>query len=207
MKKVLFMLTFLVTGLNIHAQVNPRKFRRVDTAPTRMITDSRVNLKKDTLLPIAISHKKLNSLLQNNINLSAKASAFLENYTNTEDDIAPAKVVSVRILRNSWVETVFSDGSKEIQTGSGYMKISAAGDTLRYLMAQVQSFVPPSMPTDPNINTYLQNVSITMLNLLKELLNNDQNSITNYLAGEANLNLYEIINRRFKFINYVINNK
>ena len=67
--------------------------------------------------------------------------------------------------------------------------------------------MPPTSPGDPNLTLFLNNINDKLIGVLSGLLDNDSTSIANYKKGEANLNIYETINRRFKFINYAIGQK
>ena len=105
-----------------------------------------------------------------------------------------------RILDNGEVEISYADGSKKIIYESGSVKfISPDGRVSGYSLMTVPTYIPPNLP-DENINQWLTSVSKSLLSFIKDQLHNDQTSIDNLLAAENNLNIYQIINRRFRFI-------
>lgn len=169
---------------------------------------------KDTLIPVRLTRAGLNYFVKNKIDISTKVSNYLEQYrsgtvpinTNTVPD-TNRTIVSEKILEDGGFETTYSDGSKKILYSNGFTVIDPQGRARKVSYIQVSTFAPPSAPNDPDVIKYLQNVSATLLSFLTDLLEQDAVSIANFQKGDANLNLYQVINRRFRFIDYVTSNK
>ena len=106
-----------------------------------------------------------------------------------------------RILENGNVEISYADGSKKIifESGTGYKIISPSGQESVVSFMSVPTYMPPNMP-DENIDRWLSAVNKSLLSFIQDQLRHDQVSVTNLLAGKGNLNIYEIIIRRFRFI-------
>jgi len=170
---------------------------------------------KDTTITIKLTKRKFDYLIQNHVDFARTASELMENYISPILIVSPVssnsgdqKIISQRINEDGRFETIFEDGSKKIyEESGGYTIISPDGRNLSVRYVQVPSFVPPAPPDDADINMYLQNVNDGLLSILSDLLDNDTISISNFQKGDENLNIYEIINRRFKFINYINNEK
>lgn len=162
---------------------------------------------KDSVITIRLSRNTFEYYRQNNIDISAKASKLLESSRKVPTDSNKLKVVSKRITEDDGFEVTYSDGSKKISYKNGFTMITPDGIAKKYSFMQVSSYVPPSPPNDPNEIKYLQNLSISLLSLLSDLLNNDAASISNFKLGDANLDLYQAINRRLRFIDYVNSKK
>lgn len=167
---------------------------------------------KDTLIPVRLTRASFNYFVQNNIDISAQVSTYLEQYrsgTATMNNVTDTNktIVSQKILEDDGFEITYSDGSKKILYSSGFTLIDPEGRARKFSFMQVSTFAPPSPPNDPDVIQYLQNVSATLLSFLSDLLNNDAASIENFQKGDASLNVYQIINRRFKFIDYITSAK
>lgn len=104
-----------------------------------------------------------------------------------------------KILDNGNVEIDYADGSKKIISDGGITFISADGHKTMVEAIGAPVFIPPDLPND-DISRWLNDVDKSLLELITQELKNDQTSINNLLAGETNLNIYQIINRRFKFL-------
>ena len=105
-----------------------------------------------------------------------------------------------KILSNGDVEISYEDGSRKvIFERGGYKLISPDGRESVVLPMTVPAYVPPNLPGE-DINRWLTAVSESLLSFIRDQLQNDQVSIDNLLAGEHDLNIYQVINRRFRFI-------
>ena len=146
-----------------------------------------VKVKVDVNFPIAL----ILNPAQSNTNSTNNP----ENNNTSTQDGEPVK----KILENGNVEIDYVDGSKKIISDGGITLISSNGQRSIMEMETVAPFVPPGLPT-VEVNRWLKYVNTSLLSLLTSKLKNDQTSIDNLTAGEANLNIYQIINRRFKFL-------
>ncbi len=99
------------------------------------------------------------------------------------------KIISKKILDNGQCEISYSDGSKKLLYAGGYTIIAPDGRKSSVSFVSVSPFTPPNAPDDPDMAQYLQNLSNTLLSMLGELLNNDQESIANFKKGDANLSI------------------
>jgi len=106
------------------------------------------------------------------------------------------------ILNDGGFETSFADGHKRIEYPSGYTIIAPDGRKSHVSYMSVPKFIPPSLP-DANVNKWLESLNSSLMSLIVEWLNNDQNSIVNMTNGETGKNIYEIINRRCSVINHL----
>ncbi|MBV5313606.1 MAG: hypothetical protein JZU47_09945 [Prolixibacteraceae bacterium] len=228
MKKSLLIITIILfSDIMVPAQVNKiTKEKSVKTPKTEvalppMKVIPKQNLfilaKRDTNITIHLTRSKLDYFRQNKIDLSLKASELLENYNDLilldikptpSSDLSTSPVeqpivIAQHILEDGGFETEYADGSKKIQYKSGYTMIFPDGRQMRASYMTVSPFIPPTTPDDENQTRYLQNVSDALLSLLSEFLNNDSVSITNFKKGEAGLNIYQVINRRIEFLNYI----
>jgi hypothetical protein len=167
------------------------------------ILTNRISQFVDTTITIKLTRKKIDYFKQNNLEIANTATEFLGNYIHTVSlDTSQKEVVSQRILEDGGFEQTFSDGSKKILYRGGYTIISPDGKKMSASYMSVSPLIPPTPPADENLKKYLQNVSDELLSILSGLLNNDDSSIANFKKGDANLNIYEIINRRIVFIDY-----
>ena len=227
MKHSLLIIAILLAGISASAQVyRVKKEKLVKTPKTelapsglKVITkpDNFVLAKRDTTITIYLTHGKLDYFRQKKIDLSLKASELLESYNapilldiqpRPYSDSSPStpeqpKIIAQHILEDGGFETVYDDGSKKIQGKGGAIMISPDGKQLKTMYMTVPPFVPPTAPEDENQARYLQNVSDQLLNLLSMYLDNDIVSISNYKKGEDGLNIYQVINRRIEFLNYI----
>lgn len=104
-----------------------------------------------------------------------------------------------KILENGTVEIDYADGSKKIISDGSITFISPDGRTSMESFDTAAPFVPPDLPND-DINRWLNSLNARLYTLISQLLKNDQTSINNLTAGESGLNIYQVINRRFKFL-------
>jgi len=211
MKFFILFILIVFSNLSLSAQQKMRatSFDKKVFSKTLMISQ------KDTTITIKLTKRKFDYLIQNHVDFARTASELMENYISPILIVSPVssnsgdqKIISQRINEDGRFETIFEDGSKKIyEESGGYTIISPDGRNLSVRYVQVPSFVPPAPPDDADINMYLQNVNDGLLSILSDLLDNDTISISNFQKGDENLNIYEIINRRFKFINYINNEK
>jgi hypothetical protein len=211
MKFFILLIIIVFSNLSVAAQkkMNTTSMQKKMTAKTILFP------KKDTTITIKLTRRKFDYLLQTHIDFAGTASELMENYIIPVSTISPAssdtgkqEIISQRINEDGRFETKFADGSKKIyEESGGYTIISPDGRGLFVRYVQVPTFVPPMLPDDVDVIKYLQNTSDGLLSLVSDLLNNDTISIANFKKGDANLNIYEIINRRFKFINYINSEK
>jgi hypothetical protein len=224
---LLIIILILFAVITVPAQVSKVKTEKSVKIPKTEVAPSVIKVlpkqdlfvlaKRDTTLTIHLTRGKLDYFRQNKIDLSLKASELLENYNapilldiklTPSSDLNPSptdqpKVIAQHILEDGGFETVYADGSKKIQYKSGYTMIFPDGRQMRASYMTVSPFIPPTTPDDENQTRYLQNVSDELLSLLSEFLENDNVSITNFKKGEAGLNIYQVINRRIEFLNYI----
>ncbi len=177
-----------------------------------------IPLKVDTSVTLSLSRQKLNYFKQNKIDLAEKGSELIENYNapvllnispKPSSDFSPfspdngqQEIISQRINENEGFEIKYADGSIKILEYDGTTFISPDGQISRTSYMQVSPVIPPSLPDDEDQVNFLQKVSDELLGILSEALNNDSASIANFNIGDGP-NIYENINRRIRFLNYI----
>lgn len=137
---------------------------------------------------LLIVHKEQSLLTEQIITAPAQTSIF---------------VVNRKILDDGKVEITFSDSSKIIKSRGGIIKISPDGHKVILTFLSTPLLVPPALPSENSITAWLDQVNKSLLELIQFRLNNDAVSIANFQKPESSLKLYEIINRRIEFINYL----
>jgi hypothetical protein len=218
----------LIVAILVNTLVISAQEKKAVTTPVKekyQISAKQI-LKKDTSINIRLTRSKFDYFKKNNIDLGTKASELMEKYSVPPiadiENVPPKlvisdsanssqqeskKIISKRIIDDGGFEKTYSDGSKYILFNGGFTIIPPKGNPSQVLYSQVPEFVPPTSPGDPNLTLFLNNINDKLIAVLSGLLENDSTSIANYKKGEANLNIYETINRRFKFINYAIGQK
>ena len=205
MRLILIISSFLLYfSFNARAQ-NELLINKTLKRPTHFKAVNKANNFTDTLITIRLTKSKLDYLKKNRIDLSSTASDFFANYSVVKPGTTPLKIVSQKILEDGGFETTYEDKSRRIKYKGGSTFISPEGDEFKSLFVQVPSFVPPSDPSDPDIVQYLDNIHDELSNFLSELLENDEESISNFERGDSGLSIYQKINRRFEIISFLIN--
>ncbi len=113
------------------------------------------------------------------------------------------EVVSIKLLDGDKVETTYADGTRKIDNNGGYVIIYPDGKTSLVEMIQTPFLVPPTLPDNKDINQFLLNTNERLSNVIAGLLRNDPQSLTLLNNGDALLNIYQLINRRLKFLNSI----
>lgn len=210
MKWFFLFVTIVFSGLTVSAQlkkVNSVKSHKAVVMPSTVKVISKANFKnpqnEDTTITITLTRSKFEYLVQEHFDFSKEASKMIENYKDVDPfDNRNKKIVSQRILEDEGLEINYADGSKEILYYGGRILISADGRKSEIGYMQVSPVIPPSLPDDENQVIFLEKVSTELLDILSGWLNSDSASIANFKKGDGS-NVYENINRRIRFLNYI----
>ncbi|MGE5108583.1 MAG: hypothetical protein ACM3H8_13625, partial [Sphingobacteriales bacterium] len=127
--------------------------------------------------------------------------------TAVDNSTRPIYVVRRRVLEGMQVETTYSDSSKMIVTKGGKFFITPDGKKSGYTYLSTPRLVPPVLPAETKITDWLNEVNNSLIELIKYILNGDTESLNLFQQGEAELKLYEIVNRRIDLINYLNSRK
>lgn len=125
-----------------------------------------------------------------------------------DNDELQEQGVKRRILEDGTVELVYTDGTiKRIDDG-GYTIINPDGTATSVRYINIPPTTPPQLPADDRIGAYLQWQNESLLDLVKKILNYNEQSINNFLKHESDItdNIYQQMYIRTSYINRLLSN-
>lgn len=123
----------------------------------------------------------------------------IENKTET-------KTVQRRIIENGRVEIKFPNGTIKQKFEGGFTVIEPDGKETTYLYSQAQVPTPPGTPPNNQHLEWVKNESDKLLNIIETLVENDEDSINNYLQNEGtNISYYQKITSRRTAVQFLLN--
>ncbi|MGB7786930.1 MAG: hypothetical protein WBL27_12580 [Salinimicrobium sp.] len=113
-----------------------------------------------------------------------------------------------RIMEDGTVELRYPDGTiKRIKEG-GYTIIHPDGTQTGAQFIQIPPTTPPQLPADQRINDYLEWQIESLFDMIKQILNNDQESIENFLEHENEIaqSIYDKMYIRTSYLDRLLSN-
>lgn len=128
----------------------------------------------------------------------------VENDSQTSQETG----ITRSILEDGTVELRYPDGTVKLITQGGYTIIHPDGTTSMVLAINKPPTTPPELPKDEKISAYLEWQTESLLHLIKEMLNYEEESIENFLNHEREVaqNVYQKMYIRTSFINMLLSN-
>ena len=123
----------------------------------------------------------------------------------TEDD---DKIISRKILIGNTIKTKYASGKIRWDMKTGFTVRFPDGRKYKALAVQTPEYVPPQFISDQNILRWLTALQTKLLDMIKEKLLIDSTSIVNLIKDKSKkrLNMYQVINIRFYFLDYFYRN-
>jgi hypothetical protein len=112
--------------------------------------------------------------------------------------------VERRILADGAVELRYPDGTIRKLFGGGITTTRPDGTQSTMLFQHAQPPTPPTAPPDPVHASWLEAKNEGLLDIMRELVDNDEQSIQNYLEREGDRTVYERIDARTEAIDWLV---
>lgn len=115
----------------------------------------------------------------------------------------PDKIVKRGINKEGEVEIQYGSGKKVIYGEGSTLVITPEKDSLRMMYMQVMDLVPP-LPDDPEIKEWIGTLNNNMDDIVQHLLDDNEESFSNYRDALSEYSLVERINEGMKMIGFLI---
>lgn len=198
--------------LKINFNVTLQTIQKGTTWKISIVNFSKKGIAKGSLslsYPIKQEPRNLEGLTIVDRPQAAAATEASEN-GKVSDTIKPSDedIIQRRILEDGTVELTYPDGTvKQIFYG-GYKVAYPNGMNKSVGFMEIPPPKPPALPQDERIIDYLNWQTNSLLDLIKNLLGQDEESISNFLNHETEIasNIYEKMYIRTSYLEWLLSN-